>query len=114
MASETRTVMIPSREIVSMRCDVCQAECTDRAEWQGWESFTTGHNDWGNDSFESRETLDVCSVQCLLRLIIEIANRPGEHRSDYLELDRLELDWLKHIAYFLTDGNKYLLPPSAH
>lgn len=45
-----------------MVCDICGHEIKHR---RGYWYVTTHHHDWGNDSCESYEEFDVCSVECL-------------------------------------------------
>lgn len=51
-------------------CDVCGKVIRDsRDKYSGapfW-SLATHHNDWGNDSYESLENFDLCSVECLTK-----------------------------------------------
>ena len=43
-------------------CDICGKEI-ERDD--GYWNCHTFHNDWGNDSVESHEYFDICSVECL-------------------------------------------------
>ena len=45
-----------------MFCDVCKNEIK---HGNGYWHVHTWHNDWGNDSCESHEYFDVCSMECL-------------------------------------------------
>lgn len=59
---EIKEHKVVEKTLVSERryCDICSKEITGPF----WH-VTTGHNDWGNDSCESIESFDVCSVECL-------------------------------------------------
>lgn len=59
---EIKEHKVVERTLVSERryCDICSKGITG-PYWH----VTTGHNDWGNDSRESIENMDVCSVECL-------------------------------------------------
>ena len=51
-------------------CDQCN-EVIVRPDLPKWNNFhyynvTTHHRDWGNDSIDSYEYLDFCSMKCLL------------------------------------------------
>ena len=86
----------------SLYCDVCKRLiykrdlCTPdnngkRASY--WE-VTTGHNDWGNDSIESRETFCLCSPDCLQAKFTEYVQTSNNLcASDYLEVEH---HW-KHV-----------------
>lgn len=60
---KTRTVTdkVPVSE--KRYCDICGKEITG-PHWQ----IETGHYDWGNDSCESWDNQDVCSVECLAKV----------------------------------------------
>ena len=59
---ETKTYTKTERVLTSEKryCDMCKKEITG----PHWE-ISTWHNDWGNDSCESFEYIDICSSDCL-------------------------------------------------
>lgn len=59
---ETKTYTKREKVLTSEKryCDVCKKEITGHF----WE-ITTGHYDWGNDSVDSVENKDCCSIECL-------------------------------------------------
>ena len=61
---ETKEHVITEQVLVrsAIICDVCKKEIQSDAGY--WE-VTTHHNDWGNDSIDSYEAFDICSVECL-------------------------------------------------
>lgn len=64
-------------------CDICEKEITDH-HWR----IQTWHNDWGNDSCESFETFDICSVDCLreaLENYIKESNDDGN--TQHIEIE---------------------------
>lgn len=85
-------------------CDVCKKLIFERRfdpQYAGkhkvpvqWYRVTTGHNDWGNDSVDSVETMHVCSPECLNQVLHEFYDRsfhsntfPGINNSEYVEIE---------------------------
>ena len=59
-------------------CDICEKEI---AKGKGYYELATSHNDWGNDSFESSESFDVCSKECLTEKFNEYLTESESGRS---------------------------------
>lgn len=61
---ETKEHVVTEQVLVEEKliCDICEHEIKRR---RGYWHVTTHHSDWGNDSCESYEEFDVCSVDCL-------------------------------------------------
>lgn len=74
---------------MGVRCDACgryQSVDEDRYashtfEPEGWVSFGSGHNEWGNDSVDSDDRHDVCSFACYVAVMRDIYKRFGEYES---------------------------------
>lgn len=73
-------------------CDICgktiyefvDGKCCKHDEY--W-SLTTGHNDWGNDSCESVESLDLCSKECCVKALEKYLDEySGSRNTGYFEL----------------------------
>lgn len=77
-ASVTSTAYRVTRTMTGVECDVChkiipvRTRCRQDNEGRYFE-VTTGHRDWGLESPESIETLDICP-ECV-----------GKYISDYLK-----------------------------
>ena len=78
------------------RCDVCKRVIYDLdstakglyRDFVGYWELITGHNDWGNDSCESREHFDLCSEECVKVKLIEYLERSnGVYNTEYFELE---------------------------
>lgn len=70
----------------TLYCDICKKEIKKGREY--WE-VTTGHHDWGNDSFESIEDFDVCSDVCLMMKFGEYIDRSKDgYNTEYIEVKR--------------------------
>ena len=52
--------------VVGHTCDVCKKTVMERTLPKEWYSFSSHHDEWGNDSIESYEDFDVCSVRCYM------------------------------------------------
>ena len=61
---ETKEHVVVDKVLVEKKliCDICGKEITNGS---GYWDVTTHHHDWGNDSVESFECFDVCSIDCL-------------------------------------------------
>jgi len=62
---ETKEVPVIEETLVKIVCDVCEKEIFINNFHYKVE---TGHNEWGNDSYESLKELDACSDKCLNQL----------------------------------------------
>ena len=64
-----------------------------------WEGYT-GHNDWGTDSADSIENMEICSANCLqkcLALYINASNEP-DRNTKYIDI--------KHTSVYCYEGFK--------
>ena len=61
---ELKEHVVTERVLVERKliCDICGKEIKNG---NGYWEVETHHNDWGNDSVESYEHFDVCSIECL-------------------------------------------------
>lgn len=76
---------VVEKTLVSERryCDICCKEITGHF----WH-VTTGHNDWGNDSRESIENMDVCSVECLDKIFDNYCKESDSpYTTRYIEIE---------------------------
>jgi hypothetical protein len=90
---ETQMVKVPN----GTQCDVCGKTTKDDSDWVKIEHY---HSAWGNDSCESFEYFDACSVDCyteqLKRSIRELEGNHGgkinEMRTEFVVMliERLE------------------------
>lgn len=77
-------------------CDICgkliNSHDYENKEYNppvGYYELTTGNNDWGNDSIDSIEQKDICSLECLTKEFNEYARRTDNiHCSEYFEVTR--------------------------
>lgn len=84
--SVTSTAYKVTRTVTGVECDVCEKVIP--ASWHDENSkyfeVTTGHHDWGSESIESRETIDVCP-ECLLKYISDYFKNAST--TAYLEVE---------------------------
>lgn len=68
--SVTSTAYKVTRTVIGIECDICNKVIPVRGNTDNRRYFeiTTGHSDWGNDSIESMETVDVCP-DCVTKYI---------------------------------------------
>ena len=66
-------------------CDECGAELGNHVHFY---KVVTGHYDWGHDSIESVEKMDICSVDCLQNVVnIYMESTANKHNTQYLEIN---------------------------
>lgn len=59
---------IEREEVVGHKCDVCgKEELSGEYMPDNWFCFSSGHQNWGNDSDDSIEGHEVCSANCFIR-----------------------------------------------
>lgn len=80
---------------LGVKCDICKRELMisdpDRGRYAGGvypEYFivTTGHNDWGNDSWESRKEQDICP-DCIDKFVSDYLSDKKGYKSRYIEIE---------------------------
>lgn len=88
------------RKVDAIECDICDKLITPaiyKKDSARYFEVTTGHNDWGNDSCESVEHLDICP-DCIAKFVAEYAaNVDG---TEYL---RLETKYVTNNWYTYED-----------
>ena len=77
---------------VGVICDRCGKEIIakdhpDRSDWstQKYFNVTTGHDDWGRDSYDSRRNLDICQ-DCILNFVSDYLKDTKSSRTAYIEI----------------------------
>lgn len=84
---------------IGVICDVCGKEDNSTADPEGWYSFNSHHDEWGNDSIDSYEDHDVCSAECYFNLIGKLLEE-----NDYAETfvaDNKNLVFLKDMVSYV-------------
>ena len=93
--SEAEKVLVERIKKVqaSVVCDKCGKEIVakkrpDNLDWstQKYFNVTTGHNDWGNDSYESVKHFDICQ-ECILDFVSNYLKSSKRSTSAYIEID---------------------------
>lgn len=64
-------------------CDVCGVEVKGFRP-NDWLWFNHHHGDWGNDSSESFEYFDVCSVECFTAQLNESINEMSRSKTAHI------------------------------
>jgi len=86
---KTTTVTKIEEVVIGKRCDCCGGEIKEYKpiDRNGYFRITTGHRDWGNDSRDSIEFKDACSVECA-RTAIESYLKDKSSLTSYIEIER--------------------------
>lgn len=83
---------------IKCACDICGSVIEDKTRYY---YVTTGHNDWGNDSCDSREHYHICSLDCLKKKFEEyITETDGKQNSNYIEINHKMLFLGEKISDF--------------
>lgn len=86
---------------VGYRCDVCGKEVREDSP-KGWFDLSYGHGEWGNDSIDSLERRDACSVACLTIALGKAVEELQQYeRSAYFRLNDFDLNAAKGFINFL-------------
>jgi hypothetical protein len=85
---------------VAVVCDGCGKKSTVDAP-RHWEHFMSGHGEWGNDSVDSCEWHDACSMRCFVEVAREVVGMYDNYSS--LEVGGLNISFLKDL-FLMADG----------
>ena len=96
MAQHLEHTEVTQSKVVAYTCDVCKVKHNTASVPL---RITTGHDGWANDSIDSIEHFDVCSLQCLVK---GIKNGDIEYDEDqistYMNIDgSLGVDAIEEI-----------------
>ena len=98
-----------TQTVIGVECDVCHKVIP--ADKRGWADrtgryfeVTTGHRDWGNDSCESVQTLDICP-ECLTKYVADYFEKMRGSNTAYLEITT-EVSYPEESSCFLKDPPK--------
>jgi hypothetical protein len=81
---EKKEVSVIKETLTKIECDICGKDINTEQEHY---EVTTGHHDWGNDSCESIENIDVCSDECLQKEFNSYLKY--ESSTKYIEIERI-------------------------
>jgi len=81
--------MVKQRVAVETKvyCDVCGKEITRDNKDAGYD-VQTHHSDWGNDSVDSFEYFDLCSIECLTKHMNEYFNDECIRRTSAYDIEK--------------------------
>ncbi len=85
------TKPVPKYVVVRTTCDNCGD--SEEGEPEGWIHVEYWHNDWDNDSIESQEEVDACSITCLIPLLARIAE---EYEPKFKPTLGVNVGWLDY------------------
>jgi protein-arginine kinase activator protein McsA len=88
------TKVVESTDIICDECGATIAHYTEdgtvyKSYFDDYYDVVTGHNDWGNDSYESRKELQVCP-QCVDKIIDAYKWRSlRRYNTEYVEISHV-------------------------
>lgn len=85
------TKTIKQQGVTHTVCDSCGL--TAAGEPEDWFEGSTWHSDWGNDSVDSNEALDACSLACFTKVL---GNRLAEYGEQPNPTFKVSLTILNH------------------
>lgn len=65
-------------------CDVCRNKI---GRYKGYWKCHTWHDDWGNDSVDSHEYFDICSIECLMKKFEEYCAESSQGDYNTLQIE---------------------------
>ena len=74
---------VESEIIIDLKCDCCGNIIKEKYDYY---SVTIGHYDWGNDSPDSVQCQDYCSIECLTSAIKKYYEKANG--SEYFNVNR--------------------------
>jgi hypothetical protein len=104
---ELKQVTYKSDVITSVICDHC-GNTNDVSELpDDWCELIAYHNEWGNDSIDSRTTYLACSPKCYFEVLRKLADEFEGYEST--EINRMTIQFVRRllISHF---GNHLKLP----
>lgn len=112
MARLTRVEQVPKEVTYAYRCDNCGREGTDltpthsgnRDPAPGWVSFTSHHDEWGNDSVESHDSHDVCSFHCYVAVVRHLLSEWEGYPT--LEIDDKDRCFMEGMVADVPEASK--------
>ena len=89
---------------VGHKCDNCGKEVNESRFPDEWHQFTSGHNEWGNDSYESIEQHDVCSPKCYVEKLTKVVGEMEDINDG--EVDDMEVQFARRMVDFFKSVGK--------
>src|SRR6056297_970601 len=89
---------------VGHECDNCGKVINESRFPDEWHHFSSGHNEWGNDSCESVESYDVCSPECYIEKLTKVVETEMDDISNG-EVDDMKIQFARRMVdYFKSVG----------
>jgi hypothetical protein len=90
--------------VIAYKCDVCGSfEKNYSIYREMWLNFNEGHTAWGNDSVDSIQYYDVCSVNCFMKKLGEIV--PSIKDYDGAEVAEMPIAFAAQLLALQSDSN---------
>ena len=96
LSEEIERVVKIKRKVTGIKCDICGKiiPVNKGIDISKYFAVRTGHNDWGNDSYESVKNYDICP-DCIIKFTTEYLQTTTG--TEYLEVQ----------TTYATDYNRY-------
>ena len=86
LSETTEKVIKIKRKVTGIKCDICEKIIpVNKGDESMYFDVTTGHHDWGNDSCESIESMDICP-DCIDKFVSEYL-QDAARTSRYIEIE---------------------------
>jgi len=103
MIKKTQKEVKELKEIVTAYvCDVCGKEHPGSELSEEWHEFSHSHGGWGNDSVDSYESFQVCSVICYAKQIRESVEEVGGYAD--ARIDEMSVPFAKAVSEAILKG----------
>lgn len=86
LSEEIKRVVKIKRKVTGIKCDICEKiiPVNKGLDDSRYFAVRTGHNDWGNDSYESVKNYDICP-DCVIKFTTEYLQKA--EGTEYLEVE---------------------------
>jgi|GEM_PF-4304635 len=89
--------------VIGYKCDNCGKEVSQTRFPDEWHQFRSGHNEWGNDSYESIERNQVCSPDCYVEKLIKLVDEM-ENINDG-QVGDMQIKFAKRMVNFIKNND---------
>ena len=91
-----------TEKVTGVKCDIC-GKTSSKEGSDGWYELMHKHEGWGNDSVDSIEYFDVCSVECYMKQLQKSIEEVGECFG--AEIDEKNIEFVKKLYETLKGVN---------
>jgi len=96
------TKLVNRTVTVGKKCDVCEKVSKDIHDYSKWLNVSHRHYGWDNDSVESIEHFDICSINCLRTQLDDSLDEMQDH-DDTAEIFGMSYPYAKELHRFISN-----------